>query len=612
MKHLTDPAPAEAAQESGGKAATPAPKFLPRRSMWGIALLWLLLVLTRAPLVPHYLYSFDTVNLALALDDFDPTRNQPQPPGYPLFVAEERTLYPLLGSPERTFEVIQLAVCGLALWLLFLLGREMISEATGWIAAALFLVNPIVWFTSLTSPLRPHLALFSLLVALFCWRSLTGDRRAFYAATIALGVGGGFRPELCLTLLPLWLWTGWRAGGFRALAKGSLVLAVVIWIWLANLAMACGGFTAMLQTFRDYSNSQTFQTLAFGAGPTAGWRHMAGRVMVWSTLGVLPWIWALPFAWLRRREWPCWPLGGIFLAMWIIPSSVFYVAIHSADPDHILPIIPMICLIGGFSLEQIGKALDDTKEYRSRIFQNPLVGILLWAVLATLLFAMLPTPLRMGPLVAVSAVAVFALLFATRVGWFGVRGVLISVALLGNALVFTAKLPFPQGPSGGSFRGLASLGDAYLGGIYESSYRRVEWVSDMTKTANENLPKLKSTAPGPVTFIWSRDGEPVWRKLAYYFPDAKIFVLDESGDPAVPSSQAGLWTGNRLLARYAGEGPIQLPVPRGGRLIWFTGGGRFEELSRIVPLHKMLPLAYTDLPPDASSFRWGSFEFIPQ
>src|SRR3970282_159368 len=62
-----------------------------------------LVIVTRWPLLPSRLYSFDTVNLALALEDFDPTRHQPQPPGYPLFVAEARLLYWLLGTPERTF-----------------------------------------------------------------------------------------------------------------------------------------------------------------------------------------------------------------------------------------------------------------------------------------------------------------------------------------------------------------------------------------------------------------------------------------------------------------------------------------------------------------------------
>src|SRR5579871_1417082 len=45
----------------------------------------LISLVTALPLVPPYLYSFDTVNMALALKEFDPTRNQPQPPGYPFF-----------------------------------------------------------------------------------------------------------------------------------------------------------------------------------------------------------------------------------------------------------------------------------------------------------------------------------------------------------------------------------------------------------------------------------------------------------------------------------------------------------------------------------------------
>src|SRR5262249_18265997 len=66
------------------------------------------------PLIPPYLYSFDTVNMALALKEFDPTRNQPQPPGYPFFVAEERLLHQVFRTPEITFFVLEILICGLA------------------------------------------------------------------------------------------------------------------------------------------------------------------------------------------------------------------------------------------------------------------------------------------------------------------------------------------------------------------------------------------------------------------------------------------------------------------------------------------------------------------
>src|SRR5207253_2196556 len=116
-----------------------------------------LVLATRLPFVPPHLFSFDTVNLALALKQFDPDRNQPQPPGYPLFVAEERLANPLFRAPERTFAVLSSVICGLALGMLYLLGARMFSPGAGLAAAALLFVNPAFWYSGLTTPLRPHL-----------------------------------------------------------------------------------------------------------------------------------------------------------------------------------------------------------------------------------------------------------------------------------------------------------------------------------------------------------------------------------------------------------------------------------------------------------------------
>src|SRR3989338_7203203 len=121
-------------------------------TLFGIAAL--LVVATRLPLMPTHLYSFDSANLAFALEQFDPALNQPQPPGYPLFVAKAKLLHLFLGTPERTFAVLRILVSSLALVLLFLLGQRMISKKVGYAAAALLLVNPVFWYSSLTSPLQ--------------------------------------------------------------------------------------------------------------------------------------------------------------------------------------------------------------------------------------------------------------------------------------------------------------------------------------------------------------------------------------------------------------------------------------------------------------------------
>ena len=139
-----------------------------RRSSFVFEIVALLVVATRLPLMPPHLYSFDSVNLALALEQFDPTISQPQPPGYPLFVAEAKVMQFLLRTPERTFAFLGLLASILALVVLFYLGQRMFSLGVGCAGAALLLVNPVFWYSSLTSPLRPHIALFSLLVAYLC------------------------------------------------------------------------------------------------------------------------------------------------------------------------------------------------------------------------------------------------------------------------------------------------------------------------------------------------------------------------------------------------------------------------------------------------------------
>src|SRR5689334_8090921 len=104
------------AQTSTPSAGTPPPGSLwipnASRTLWILA--FVAVLLTRLPASYLKLYSFDSVNLAYAMSEFDPTLNQPQPPGYPLFVMIARALQPFFGQPDLTFLVMQLLVSGLA------------------------------------------------------------------------------------------------------------------------------------------------------------------------------------------------------------------------------------------------------------------------------------------------------------------------------------------------------------------------------------------------------------------------------------------------------------------------------------------------------------------
>ena len=529
-------------------------------SVVGVRLL--LSLLTRLPLIPPYLYSFDDINLALALTRFDPSRNQPQPPGYPFFVGEERLLHHFIGSPEHTFFILEVVISGLSVAMLYLLGRRMFSKNVGAFAAVLLFVNPVFWFSALTSPLRPHLALFSILIAYLCWRVQNGEEVYFYLASIVLGLASGFRPELLPLLFPLWAWTGWKCRGrFLKLMRGTFFAGVCTLIWVTILIKYSGGFARMIPLFTDYFFTQTAQTSVVLDPRSSTWLRWAGRAIIWNFLGVLPWIWLVPFGWMQRRMIPESKRVFEFLAVWFVPIFAFHLAVHIGDPDHALLSIPVICLVGGFCVVSAGQVVVD------RWFPDFKEG----------------------------------------------RAIIIIIVLSASALLFYGQFPVPQrGRAVSGFRGLQSLEDSVLIGTYETSYARVRWVNEMMELAMQRIRDLEAGNNRPVLLLWARDGEPVWRKVCFYRPDEKVYSLDEAGDPAVPVGKAQYLTGSARLATYMGAPPIRIPIPKGGRLIWIIAPAAVDSLRQVIPVETAPPLYYTDLPPDAPPFRWGSFEFSPQ
>src|SRR3954464_11665875 len=95
-----------------------------RRSFIGTGIiLFALLLLTRLPAMANYL-SIDNVNLAFALENFDPRIHQPQPPGYPFFVLFARIVNTAFGDAERTFIAVSLIVAALSLFAAYALGAR--------------------------------------------------------------------------------------------------------------------------------------------------------------------------------------------------------------------------------------------------------------------------------------------------------------------------------------------------------------------------------------------------------------------------------------------------------------------------------------------------------
>lgn len=310
------------------------------------------LLLTRWPLSPRYLLEFDSVNFALALEKFDPLYHQPQPPGYPFFVALSRLVHWFVPRPEDTLFLTGLLGAAAALLLLWAVGERMFGPRAGVLAALLLLVNPVFWRAGLMAPVRVFLAAASLAVAWAAWRTWSGERgRAWFCwAAVLLGLGAGFRPQVLLVLLPLVVVAGLRS---RRSAWDFLLalalLAITTLSWLSVLLWALGGPRQLYELLRNYAAAQTSGSSPLGGASLGVWWDMVRGALEWNSLAVISWVWAVPLAWRQlRRGAP--RSAAPFLALWFVPPFLFQIVVHTASPGHTLLTVPVLCLLGGWVL----------------------------------------------------------------------------------------------------------------------------------------------------------------------------------------------------------------------------------------------------------------------
>jgi hypothetical protein len=320
----------------------------PSRIFW--ILLGVFILLSRVPVAAKYL-SIDNVNLAYSLEKFDPRIHQPQPPGYPFFVLFAKVINFVVRDPEITFLFISVLVSFLSLVVIYELGSRMFEPWVGEAAAWLLAVNPVFWFSALDGPLRPFLALFSLLSGYCAWRAWHRETRFVYWGAAALGVGSGIRPDLLVYLGPVWLVStlvGPRS--IRKLLIGGVVFAFVCLIWIGGLVYAVGGPSELYGLLRSYLVEQSQGgSMVLGAA-TQGWVDQVKRLITWNSLAVLEWIWAVPLFLASKERVSLISTHTVFLKIWVLPGLIAQALIHVAAPGHTLFSIPVFCLIGAYVL----------------------------------------------------------------------------------------------------------------------------------------------------------------------------------------------------------------------------------------------------------------------
>jgi hypothetical protein len=216
---------------------------------------------------------FDSYSFALALRHFDLALQQPQPPGFPVYVVLGRLFNLLFPDPRVALTTLS-AVCGAAsvavvVWLGQMILRR---DAAALLAGLIFAVFPIQWLTSAKALSdAPGLA-FALGALALLWAGRRDDR-LFVAGAALLGLSLGVRPQSNLPAILVAAWLAWeriRAGRWQSvgLAGGAGLIAVLI--WLIPTAASAGGLAAYRALLAAHSQHVWRSDSLFAAGPVTG------------------------------------------------------------------------------------------------------------------------------------------------------------------------------------------------------------------------------------------------------------------------------------------------------------------------------------------------------
>lgn len=305
------------------------------------------LIVSRAIFWTGHPTNFDFANFALGVDRFAPFYHQPHPPGYPLVILMAKGFAALGASAVRALELTALVGSVLAVLGGYRLGKRLAGEAGGLLASSLLAIEPVFWYSAVSSPTRVYSAAGVCWVLYWLLELAEGRKQSVWAAAGALAVFGGFRPELLLLLAPAFVVAARRAGlRWVTVLEGLAACALLCLPWVLWTARTFGSPFRMAYVYYYYFLHHVSTTSALLGAPHSSSQRMLRDAILWNALPAV--LAAVAFAVSRKRA----KLERSFLIVagaYIVPALAVQLLLHEgpAAPDHSLGTITVFCVVAG-------------------------------------------------------------------------------------------------------------------------------------------------------------------------------------------------------------------------------------------------------------------------
>lgn len=332
---------------------------LGRADLWVAAALAAATALTRVPYITAYLWEWDSVLYARALErGFHVSDvlavSRPHPPGYVFYVASAALARALFGlDTNGALVAVSILASAAGVAAMYLLCARLSGRAVALLVTLGLVTSPLFWVQSAVASPYVLLVPLSTLLALAFILAREHGARALVAASALFGVASGFRQDMILFLGPLWLWAlvpfGMRSRFAAVVSMGLASLA-----WFVPTALASGGVAAYLDaTRRQFTSLSGTTTMSSGSA----WTNLIviGESVGWAMVvfGLVLLALVLARALALARGTPVHRVSAselVALTLWTLPPFLFYAFVHVGEWGQLLSLAPCLFVLAAVLL----------------------------------------------------------------------------------------------------------------------------------------------------------------------------------------------------------------------------------------------------------------------
>lgn len=184
----------------------------------------------------------DSAHFALGLNDFDITKYQPHPPGFPVYIGMGMIFNSLLGNELLALTLISALSGAGCVYVFYLLVREMLNRKIALMSSFMMGITPLFWLNSLKALSDMTGLLFTLLSLFFVYYYMKhSSRRNLLIGALLAGIAAGVRVHSAAILVPVILYSTllYRKDRTSALKAAGVFLAASL-LWLVPVMVITG------------------------------------------------------------------------------------------------------------------------------------------------------------------------------------------------------------------------------------------------------------------------------------------------------------------------------------------------------------------------------------